>query len=65
MERGPPSWAILGPGRLTRRPAGLPTLQSLRSASVFDGAIPDQKPKRGGLKADLIIEAYAVWLLFP
>ncbi|PMU58245.1 helix-turn-helix domain-containing protein, partial [Pseudomonas sp. GP01-A3] len=34
LDRGPPSWAILGPGRLTRRPAGLPTLQSLRSASV-------------------------------
>ncbi|PMX48077.1 hypothetical protein C1Y18_19285 [Pseudomonas sp. MPR-R5A] len=35
------------------------------NAGLFDGAIPDQKQKRGGLKADLIIEAYAVWLLFP
>ncbi|HEC54364.1 MAG TPA: helix-turn-helix domain-containing protein, partial [Gammaproteobacteria bacterium] len=34
LDRGPPSWAILGPGRLTWRPARLPTLQSLRSASV-------------------------------
>ncbi|MGE7816282.1 hypothetical protein ACQKMW_23070, partial [Pseudomonas sivasensis] len=31
-------WAIHGPARLTRRPAGLPTDSSLRSASVFDGA---------------------------
>ncbi|OZO01179.1 integrase, partial [Pseudomonas sp. IB20] len=34
LDRGPPPWAILGPSRLNRRPAGLPTLQSLRSASV-------------------------------
>ncbi|MFL6923816.1 hypothetical protein ACJ6YK_32185, partial [Pseudomonas marginalis] len=27
-----------GPGRLTRRPAGLPTDSSLRSASVVNGA---------------------------
>ncbi|OYU03763.1 MAG: hypothetical protein CFE47_30475 [Pseudomonas sp. PGPPP1] len=52
MERGPPRWAIPGPARLTRRPAGLPTLQSLRSASVFDGALLDQKQERGGLIAD-------------
>ncbi|MCM2365363.1 hypothetical protein NDJ82_27280, partial [Pseudomonas sp. SR18] len=42
--RGPPRWAILGPARLTRRPAGLPTDSSLRSASVFDGA-PEIKIK--------------------
>ncbi|OZO00947.1 hypothetical protein B7453_29540 [Pseudomonas sp. IB20] len=35
---GSPPWAILGPSRLTRRPAGLPPLQSLRSASVVNGA---------------------------
>src|SRR5476651_2581376 len=34
LERGPPRWAILGPARLNRRPAGLPPLQNLRSASV-------------------------------
>jgi len=32
--RGPPQRAIPGPVRLTRRPAGLPTAQGLRSASV-------------------------------
>src|SRR5471030_109687 len=36
--RGPPRRAIHGPTRLTRRPAGLPTNSSLRSASVVDGA---------------------------
>src|SRR5471030_1223911 len=36
--RGPPRRAIHGPTRLTRRPAGLPTDSSLRSASVVDGA---------------------------
>ncbi|SFI26586.1 hypothetical protein SAMN03159342_02897 [Pseudomonas sp. NFPP04] len=51
----PPQWAIHGPVRLTRRPAGLPTDSSLRSASVFDGAIPDQKQERGGLRADRIV----------
>src|SRR5471030_1342293 len=36
--RGPPRRATHGPTRLTRRPAGLPTDSSLRSASVVDGA---------------------------
>ena len=33
--------------RLTRRPAGLPTLQSLRSASVVLRGAEDQKPRQG------------------
>ncbi|MGY2363357.1 hypothetical protein ACW9IO_12460, partial [Pseudomonas azotoformans] len=41
--------AILGPARLTRRPAGLPTDSSLRSASVFDGA-PQIKIKSDSLR---------------
>ncbi|WP_218175613.1 hypothetical protein, partial [Pseudomonas reactans] len=41
-----------------RRPAGLPTDSSLRSASVFDGAPKIKiKKKRGGLVADRFLEA--------
>src|SRR5450830_863544 len=51
-------WAIPGPVRLTRRPAGLPTDSSLRSASVVNGACQIKvnsrsKAEHGGLKADL------------
>ncbi len=54
--RGPPRWAIHGPARLTRRPAGLPTDSSLRSASVFDGA-PEIKIKSADQKtADFVSE---------
>jgi hypothetical protein len=34
--------------------AGMPTAQCLRSASVVNGPL-DQKPKRGGLIADLTL----------
>src|SRR3989344_4415272 len=44
LLRGSPRWAILGPARLNRRPAGFPTAQCLRSASVVNGA-PRSKTK--------------------
>src|SRR3989344_7310332 len=53
LLRGSPRWAIPGPARLNRRPAGFPTAQCLRSAIEVNGA-PKSKAKRGGLKADLI-----------
>ena len=46
LDRGPPRWAILGPARLTRRPAGLPTLQSLRSGTPSLGEVPSGGAKR-------------------
>jgi len=33
-----PRWAVPGPARLNRRPAGFPTAQCLRSAIVVNGA---------------------------
>ena len=44
LLRGSPRWAIPGPARLNRRPAGLPTAQCLRSAIVVNGA-PKSKAK--------------------
>ena len=44
LLRGSPRWAIPGPARLNRRPAGFPTAQCLRSASVVNGA-PRSKTK--------------------
>jgi hypothetical protein len=34
LLQGSPRWAIHGPARLNRRPAGFPTAQCLRSAIV-------------------------------
>ncbi|QFG28830.1 hypothetical protein F6476_06205 [Pseudomonas umsongensis] len=34
LLRGSPRWAVPGPARLNRRPAGFPTTQCLRSAIV-------------------------------
>jgi hypothetical protein len=55
LLRGSPRWAIHGPARLNRRPAGLPTAQCLRSAIVVNGAPkskakarrPDSRPEFG------------------
>ena len=44
LLRGSPRWAIHGPARLNRRPAGFPTAQCLRSAIVVNGA-PRSKTK--------------------
>ncbi|QFG29068.1 hypothetical protein F6476_07550 [Pseudomonas umsongensis] len=51
LLRGSPRWAILGPARLNRRPAGFPTAQCLRSAIVVNGALAiNSKARRPGLK---------------
>ncbi|OXR35712.1 hypothetical protein PSUM_07560 [Pseudomonas umsongensis] len=44
LLRGSPRWAIPGPARLNRRPAGFPTAQCLRSAIVVNG-VPRSKAK--------------------
>ncbi|QFG29712.1 hypothetical protein F6476_11140 [Pseudomonas umsongensis] len=47
LLRGSPRWAVPGPARLNRRPAGLPTAQCLRSAIVVNGAPRSKaKPRR-------------------
>jgi hypothetical protein len=63
LIRGPPPQAIHGLGRLTRRPAGLPTAQYLRSAIVVNGAfeikIKNQRQSKikGQSKAKRVLRA--------
>ena len=58
LLRGPPRWAIHGPARLNRRPAGLPAPHCLRSASGLLGqSDQNQKQEHSGLPAGLSVKS--------